>query len=259
MNILSLCTQPTQTPCVFDIYWRTGLSIKGRVIATVTDDLGEDARIAAELSVARYLLEDRHVCGNDKSGKGLLLRFSFGAIKKLAKQESDKGHLSPYANFLRTRFLGAGLEIENRKVEWANEECDRDVSELIVSGPVVTTIELGGFGKVELTSHAIERYIERFGVSPSNAWRRMRAWSQQSIRLGKPPNSWRSLIKYPQQAGFAVSQNHDCLIVVAPPKLHGRLPVMVTIYQTNEAIKKDIGKIVKTGDLLPKSTTCSSK
>ena len=241
MNILSHCTRRTEDSKVFDVYWRTGLTIKGRVIVTMSDSRVEnDEIIAAELAVTRYLLEDRNVCGHNKSGKGLTIRAGFGAIRKLLREDSDKSYLSPYANFLRTRFAGACVEIENRKIEWANEECDRDVAELLVNGPVLATIVVGNIGEVELTSHALQRYIERAEVSPLNGWRKMVAWARKATRLNHSPKSWRTRLKYQKEAVFAVSHNLEMLLVIAPPRAGRTLPTLVTVHPVEPWLRDDI-------------------
>ena len=234
MNVLSLFTRSTEEPGKFHVYWRTGLVVKGCVVVKIKTGIAEDADIAAELSAARYLLEDQNVCGHNKAGKGLELRVTFGAIKKLVREESSKSYLSPYANFLRTRFVGAAIDVENRNQDWANEECHRDTVELIVDRPKVTTITVGGFGEVELTSHAIQRYINRFGINPENAWRRLVSWGPKAIRFEVPPKSWQRAIKYPRQASFAVSHNHEILLVIVPPRIGHQLPCMVTIYSAKD-------------------------
>lgn len=243
MNILSLCTRRTDDPRVFDVYWRTGLLIKGRVIVTMPSHVSEDANIAAELSAARYLLEDRNVCGDNKAGRGLTIRVTFGAIKKLAREESEKGYLAPYAHFLRTRFAGLLIEVENTKVDWADEGCARDVAELVVDGPVMNTILVGGFGEVELSSHAVQRYIEKFEVKPVNAWRKLRDWAPQAVKLPPLPKSWRQTIKYPREASFAVSHNQEILLVVTPAKPGRKHPCLVTLYPVDERMRADLARL----------------
>ena len=158
MNILSVSTRRTETNDVFEVHWRTGLEVKGCVRVTMNAEMPGDRHIAAELATIRFLLEDRNVCGHDKAGKNLTIRLTYGAIKKLVRTRSDKEYLSPYANFLRTRFAGANLEVESRPPEWIDETCES--TELTVAGPAATVIAVGGIGNVELSSHAVRRYIE---------------------------------------------------------------------------------------------------
>ncbi len=144
MNDLHLITQPTEDPCVFDTYWMTGLKAKGRVRLTVPEM--DDPLTAAELAAINYLLTVKNVAGQDKSGTGLRIWVSRGAIKKLLRESSAKAYLVPYANFLRTRFLGAAIEVEARDHTWADEQCEQQVDERVIEQPSITTIEVGGFG-----------------------------------------------------------------------------------------------------------------
>ena len=68
MNDLHLTTTPTADPRVFDTYWMTGLIQKGRVRVTVPRL--DDARTAAELAAAQYLLTVKNVCGHNKAALG---------------------------------------------------------------------------------------------------------------------------------------------------------------------------------------------
>lgn len=246
MNLLSLCVCNTPDPRVVEVCWRTGLVIKGRVFVTMAYDLSEDLNIIAELSAIRYLLEDRNVCGHNKAGRGLVIRVTCDEIAQLVQEESDKSHLSRYANFLRTRFVGATIEVAGEVMDWANEDCYRDTAELDVDGPILETIHLGGFGEVELTGHAMQRYIERFSISPDRAWHKIKDWGPRVTRLGSLPRSWRHSIKYPLEAALGLSHNEEMVMVVMPPQSGHKLPQLVTIYPPDDRMRADIARMQAT-------------
>ena len=82
MNLLSLTTNPTEDPLVFDTCWMTGLIQKGRVRVTVPRL--DDGRTAAELASTQYLLTVKNVCGHNKAGAGLVIRASSSTVGVLA-------------------------------------------------------------------------------------------------------------------------------------------------------------------------------
>lgn len=224
MNDLHVLTKTTQEPKVFDVYWMTGLVQKGLVRTTVT--LQDDCRIAAELSTLQYLLETKNVCGHNKAGAGLRLWVSCGAILKLLKQESDKFYLSPYANFLKTRFLGLEIEVQKKKVDWADELCNRQVDEIRVVTPTMTVIEVAGVGRVELTAHAVDRYIERFERPPAKAWRELTRLAKEARPLVVNRREVHDL-KHRNPGAFYSSKN--VILVVVKPDHAGMLPRLVTV------------------------------
>lgn len=171
-NRLRLYTEHTDLPCVYRVRWMTGLDTKGIVLVTVSDDI-DDGKVAAELAVARWLLEVHNVCGHDKTGAGLVLYFSAGAVKKLARGESAKNWLARYAHFLRTRFYGAEIAVENRDHDWTSFEAEP--LSLDATTREIDLLDMRGAGRVELTAHAIEQYAERFERKAVRAWRELRA------------------------------------------------------------------------------------
>ena len=243
MNALSLCLCNTPDPRVVEVYWRTGTIIKGRVFVTMSYELTDDLNIIAELSAMRYLLEDRNVCGHNKAGGGLILRVTCGEIARLASGESDKSHLSRYAQFLRTRFVGAAIEVESEDKAWVNEDCFRDTAELDVEGPVLETIYLGSFGEVELTGHAVQRYIERFEIRPDRAWHKIKEWAPRVTRLGSLPSGWRQAIKYPLEATLGMTENEGIVLVVMPPHVGHKLPQIVTILAPDAVVRANIARL----------------
>lgn len=232
MNNLYLHTRPTRDPHVFETYWMTGMVAKGKVVATVP--VSEDGAIAAELAVAQHLLEECNVCGHDKGGAGLRLFVTFGNIRKLLRADSDKDHLARYAAFLRTRFLGAEVKVENRKIDWVDTNCEARVENIVVAAPKVPLVEVGGFGQVELTAHAIEQYVARFGCKPERAWRHLQAIASEAKPVKPAKRSAFHDLKHRRQGEFAIHHGHALLMVITPPEKAGGHPRMVTIYKPSE-------------------------
>ncbi len=232
MNNLFLHTRPTGKDREYDTFWATGMNAKGRIRTTVPMD--EDGAIAAELAAAQYLLEERHACGHNKAGAGLCLFVTFGAIRKLLNAGSVKHHLAPYALFLRTRFLGAEIKVEKRKLDWVDEKCEERVEELKVSEPKPSLIEVGGFGHVELTAHAVEQYVARFGRKPEKAWRNLQTIAKAASPVTQVKRSALHDLKHRRQGRFALNQEQGVLMVIAPPEKVGGLPRLVTIYRPSD-------------------------
>jgi len=230
MNNLYLHTRATDDPHVFYTFWSTGLMTKGKVVTRVS--VSDDRGIAAELSAAQYLLEDRNVCGHNKAGSGLRVFVTFGNIRKLLRAGSDKSHLAPYASFLRTRFLGAEVVVENRKIDWVDAKCEERVDQIDVVAPKAPLIEVQGFGQVELTSHAVEQYVERFGCNPERAWHYLRAIAREVKPLTQVDRSAFHDIKHRQQGGkFVLHRDKSLIMVITPPEKLNSHPRIVTIYR----------------------------
>lgn len=232
MNILTITTNPTEEPLVFDACWMTGLIHKGRVRVTVPQL--DDSRTAAELVAIQYLLVERNVAGHNKAGAGLIIKTSCSTIMDLVEASSSKSYLSPYANFLRTRFLGAVVEHEEGPYTWADELCEQEVDYVIAGKPSLTTIEVAGIGPVELTAHAVKKYIQRFDRKPVKAWRefiRIGRDAKLSERTGK----WRVFhdLKHRRPARYFVDPKREVVLVITEPDHPGMLPRLVTTYRSD--------------------------
>ena len=225
MNELRVVTQPTMDSKVFDTYWMTGLVQKGRVRTTiyVSDDC---AIVAAELAALQYLLEIQNACGHDKAGAGLRLRISQEEIMSLLNESSQLYFLSDYANFLKTRFLGAEVEVNTDDFSWADELCEQQVAEISVYGPCKTTIEVAGIGTVELTSHAVERYVERFQRPAAKGWRDLVKLAKEAVQVTLPRKEIHNL-KHRSRGIFC--QSKHAILVVTEPERPGLLPRLVTV------------------------------
>lgn len=235
MNKLKLHTRQIGDK-TFDVYWWTGTYTIGRVRVTVQAPLAEapseeqrkrDRAIAAELSACRYLLEDCNVCGHNKTGTGLQIHFTFGAISRLTRAVSAKDYLAPYALFLRTRFVGCEIEIDKAS-DWVPEEVSRH-AELEVKGPILCHIEVAGIGPVDVTAHAVEQYCERFNRPPLKAWIDLIKISRKvepEVAVGR---SAFADTKHRRQGRFFINRDRRLRLVITPADRLGGHPKLVTV------------------------------
>lgn len=227
MNELHLTTNPTNDPCVFDTCWMTGLVQKGRVRVTVPHL--DDGRTAAELAAAQYLLTVKNVCGHNKAGAGLIIYASCGAIIELMEGTSPKSYLVPYGNFLRTRFLGAAVQHSEAPFIWADERCESQVDFIDVDKPAVTVIDVTGVGPVELTAHAVKKYVDRFERKPEKAWRELLRIARDvkpAILVGR--NAIHD-IKHRRPGRYVLDEKRSVMLVIVEPDRIGMLPRLVTV------------------------------
>lgn len=247
MNNLQLHTRTeNSTICV---YWKTGQNSHGRF--TVAMPAMEDAEIAAELAVAQLLLEERNACGHDKTGAGLCLEMTFGAIRRLLRGVSDKEHLAPYVLFLRTRFNGAELAVAKR-ADWVSE-VSGPAEPLAVSGPRPTVIDVGGIGPVELTAHAFDQYVARFESDPDSKkiWRRLQKLARAASPVSITGRSAFHDVKHRRQGTFALNATADFLVVVVPES--GGRRKLVTVYRPSDHVKRNA--TARCQSLAPSGTT----
>lgn len=227
MNLLNLTTNPTENPQVFDTCWMTGLIQKGRVRVTVPRL--DDARTAAELAAAQYLLTVKNVCGHNKAGAGLVIRSSCSTIPDLYDGISSKSYLAPYANFLRTRFLGVTIEHQEAPFPWADEMCERQVDFIEIEKPGLTVIDIADIGPVELTAHAVEKYVQRFDRKPEKAWRELQRVGRDGKLATLVGRNVLHDIKHRRPGRYILDNKRDVMLVIAEPDQVGMLPRLVTV------------------------------
>lgn len=242
MNDLHLATNPTADPRVFDTYWMTGLLQKGRVSITVPS-LG-DGRTAAELAAAQYLLEVKNACGHNKAGAGLRVHISCSCIQDLLHGISSKSYLVPYANFLRTRFLGARFEICKAPFAWLDEQCESQVDCVVVEKPALTVIDVSGVGPVELTAHAVEQYVDRFERKPERAWRELIRIAREVQPAELVGRNVMHDLKHRRPGRYVLNQKSEVMLVIAEPERIGMLPRLVTVVKP-EANARLIEQVVR--------------
>lgn len=165
------------SPSCIDVHWRTGATKSGVVRVTVVPKLSDPA-VAAELGAVHWLLTEKNVLGEGRTGNGLKIVFSRGAVKKLLRKDSDKFDLAVYARYLMTRFEKAKLEVDKDPIEHAPDPA-RD--EILLDEPARTMVLSPRMGWVEITAHAIEQYVER-----SNSGAVNNAYASLARRLENP-------------------------------------------------------------------------
>jgi len=169
----------------FWVRWRSDQGVgllPVQVIAPVSD-----RAIAAELAALHDLLVNQAVTGQNRTGDGLRLIVSRGAIRKLRRDDSTKDDLYPYAHFLRTRFAEATVQVSKQPLVFDAPPA----APLVVAAPGLDSVTVPGVGAVAFTGHALERYREYSGAATlGRAWRSLRrVLLQQPLRdLPLPPH-----------------------------------------------------------------------
>jgi hypothetical protein len=173
MMVLTLLTK--QIDGEFTVYWKTGLRRGGELkvdLGEQYDKLPEQQKpIAAELYAIHHLLSVKEVMGSNRSGNGLQIRVSKGAIKKLQKQRSTQHSLYSLTRFLLTRYQEAQISVEKRD-DWLSYSFEEYSVDNVILRDIDEVINVPSIGPVVVTRHALERFIERFsdGV-PKNPWK----------------------------------------------------------------------------------------
>lgn len=238
MNFLKIYTVPTSHPETFLVHWTNSTTrFKGTLKVRVTAQIN-DRNIAAELSAFRHLLEDKEVLGNNLVGNaGSHLICSLGAIRKLRNGESDKSHLAPYANFLKTRFAGCPLSVDKR-TDWFQHIEPETTDDLLVTGPRRETIVISGLGEVAVTEHVLERFAARYLQEQTSKQTAHQAWkklcdtaSHKSVREVTRNSLWASSNHNnngKQEGRYFLNPNKNLVLVVTDNPREGKR--LVTTY-----------------------------
>ncbi|EJS84077.1 hypothetical protein AAUPMB_21322, partial [Pasteurella multocida subsp. multocida str. Anand1_buffalo] len=125
--------------------------------------------IAVELYAIHHLLSVKEVMGSNRSGNGLQIRVSKGAIKKLQKQRSTQHSLYSLTRFLLTRYQEAQISVEKRD-DWLSHSFEEYSVDNATLREIDEVINVPNIGPV-VTRHALERFVERLsdGV-PKHPW-----------------------------------------------------------------------------------------
>lgn len=198
--------------------------------------------ISAELLALRYALSVLLLGGNERvHGKGLSLTVSYGAIRKLYRQDSALAQLSYLCQFLRTRYLGAEIHVENRRPDWANDALV-SAAYSISAEPQKEVIE-SRFGQLAPTAHAIERMVEReicssiengfqvmINLLTSSGTRQLSTTSKSSRHCHKKYGKNIALFYHDTSRTMFVTSRHNA----------NATPVILTAYKVRpEEIKRD--------------------
>lgn len=234
-TFLSVCTVPADNTGYF-VYWETE-QIAGRVDVTIDLPI-EDKAIAAELWALRHLLLDAEVTGTNRTGDNLTINVSHGAIRKLLMKKSSKKHLIRYTSWMTVRFRDAKVTVPRRKldVQRIEQGLDKSCSLIINTESCPDDITLSPvIGKVRVTQHAIDRYIERTGVSSaSRAWRSVlqlvRSSELQDAPLPKDVEL-KKLLKHQERARIMNSMSNWQLVFAPADEANDEPWTLVTLYQ----------------------------
>lgn len=229
MNVLKLETRYTDERQVFNVFWSTGLVSRGLVRVTVP--ALDDAKTAAELVACQYLLVDRNVCGHDKAGAGLVVQCSSSEIPALAKGEASeaKAYLARYATFLRTRFLGAMVQFDDSQMTWIDSVRDYREDTVTCVEARLSVLTIPGIGDVEITAHAVEKYIERFQRPPRKAWKELLRIAKDGQLTELPGRRAIHDLKHRRPGRYVVDKARNVMLVIAAPRKANEKPRLVTV------------------------------
>ncbi|TPE55026.1 hypothetical protein FJM67_02945 [Maribrevibacterium harenarium] len=173
MMVLTLLTK--QIDGEFTVYWKTGLRRGGELkvdLGEQYDKLPEQQKpIAAEVYAIHHLLSVKEVMGSNRSGNGLQIRVSKGAIKKLQKQRSTQHSLYSLTRFLLTRYQEAQISVEKRD-DWLSHSFEEYSVDNATVREIDEVINVPNIGPVVVTRHALERFVERLSDgAPKHPWK----------------------------------------------------------------------------------------
>ena len=232
MMVLTLLTK--QIDGEFTVYWKTGLRRGGELKVDLGEQYdmlpGQQKPIAAELYAIHHLLSVKEVMGSNRSGNGLQIRVSKGAIKKLQKQRSTQHSLYSLTRFLLTRYQEAQISVEKRE-DWLSHSFEEYSVDNVSVREIDEVINVPNIGPVVVTRHALERFVERLsdGV-PKHPWKAL-CTKLLCSGLTKAQLPGRVAIqkskKYAQEAEFWQHVGSNMHFVVVP---NGLIKTLVTVF-----------------------------
>ena len=232
MMVLTLLTK--QIDGEFTVYWKTGLRRGGELkvdLGEQYDKLTEQQKaIAAELYAIHHLLSVKEVMGSNRSGHGLQIRVSKGAIKKLQKQRSTQHSLYSLTRFLLTRYQEAQISVEKRD-DWLSYPFEEYSVDNATVREIDELINVPNIGPVVVTRHALERFVERLSDgAPKHPWKALytkllcsgltKAQLPESVAIQKSK-------KYAQEAEFWLHVGSKIYFVMIPG---GSIKTLVTVF-----------------------------
>ncbi|MBB3105247.1 hypothetical protein [Azomonas macrocytogenes] len=165
--MMTLTTTPQLlSPDTVRVFWDVGLKRNGILDLTLGLNT-QESELVAELCAMRYLLLERQVFNRKpSSGKGIKLRVSTGAIRKLMLGKSTKREALPYAQFLGSCMAGAEFEVQrNMDFKASADDPQANIESLYIDPAVYGTPHLAfdtpAIGQIFVTVHAVQQYVER--------------------------------------------------------------------------------------------------
>ncbi|HDM8233751.1 hypothetical protein ACE41O_14700 [Alteromonas macleodii] len=232
MMVLTLLTK--QIDGEFTVYWKTGLRRGGELKVDLGEQydklLEQQKPIAAELYAIHHLLSVKEVMGSNRSGNGLQIRVSKGAIKKLQKQRSTQHSLYSLTRFLLTRYQEAQISVDKRE-DWLSYSFEEYSVDNVTVRDIDEVINVPSIGPVVVTRHALERFVERLsdGV-PKHPWKALctKLTSPALIKTQLPERvAIHKLNKYAQQAEFWQLDGCKLHFVIVP---NDSIKSLVTVF-----------------------------
>src|SRR5690606_18342550 len=188
MNYLNVKALPESTKRA-KVLWATGASKKGALIVESPYEV-DDIDVLSELTAIRYLLMERQILGNPvKSGKGISITVTKGAIKKLIKGKSQKRYLQKFAAFFKTRLIGVELKVDKNSTFLPPDDIE-PTDTICPDARTYEVVETPKLGRVLVTDHALMRYMERsFDGKPENAYKSLanRLIQEDLVEIKLPP------------------------------------------------------------------------
>ncbi|GIA60912.1 hypothetical protein VCSRO181_1577 [Vibrio cholerae] len=233
MMVLTLLTK--QIDGEFTVYWKTGLRRGGELkvdLGEQYDKLPEQQKpIAAELYAIHHLLSVKEVMGSNRSGNGLQIRVSKGAIKKLQKQRSTQHSLYSLTRFLLTRYQEAQISVEKRD-DWLSYLFEEYSVDNVTVRDIDEVINVPNIGPVVVTHHALDRFVERLsdGV-PKHPWKALcsKLLCSGLTKTQLPENvAIQKAKKYAQEAEFWQHVGSKMYFVMIPG---GSIKTLVTVFE----------------------------
>ena len=235
---------------IIRVEWRIDDAHWKGVINVQMPDGMEDAQAIAELCALRHLVVGRRVFGSDTASPGATIIVSAGAVKKLWRQDTAKGHIVPYGRFLYATFDGCEMDVKKdralaalpvREFDLEAQEPRADIDNVVAAPspfPEITFRALGGI-PVGISRHALERYQERFStrhVKTSMAGIRKIADSEQLTEIVKGERARiMAEIRHQTSAKLYMYQPSRTILVIVP---EGPNWVLATVYREDETQSK---------------------
>jgi hypothetical protein len=144
------------------------------------------------------------------------------AVLELANGTSQKYYSS------RTRTSSVPAFWGEHEHFWADELYDKGWT-IEVEKPSLTVIDIAEVGPVELTAHAVEKYVKRFDRKPEKAWRELQRIGRDGKLATLVGRSAMHDIKHRRPGRYVLDQKRDVMLVIAEPDRAGMLPRLVTV------------------------------
>lgn len=272
-DTLAIKTRPNEDGSFSVLWrWRQGGAkhpLAGEIVVRLDESYRLDRTIIAELGAIHYLLEKRHIHGENRLGAGIKIEVSFGAIRKALLKSSlkksdhgdtDKGHVAGCATFLATKYFEADIAVWRK---WKDEEPKAfERAEIVIPGTFPgSTLFCHLIGEeVFITRHAMRRQIGRLDTKnpdkpkpisesdlsnlPDKWWGTAWGWFENIFKEGSSLRPTRLIKqkhrhyveKYGPGSRYLWHPDSSGIVVVAPD--HGRLVARTVLHDEYALIER---------------------